>query len=232
MTSPTSPDHGVALTERAIAAVEADPHRLVLGHLEAAGPWVGVTRTPFPAELLATAAFPGGRPLPPSLRRWLGYDTGLLRRFGWFGATTWYAEPAGAAGADRGFELTPRPLGELARAEFGDGWGSVYDALSDRFDECFLLPGGSDSRRVLATGEPDAFGEYPVFALDIDDLPCIELMYPGFDVYLADTAGVISRRGSGYSALSEDPRYAARMHTHARNAFGGAMAEECLDLPS
>ncbi|MFJ1705938.1 hypothetical protein [Kitasatospora sp. NPDC088346] len=228
-----SPDHGLALTERAIAAVDADPHRLVLDYNEAAGPWVGGERTPFPADLLATAALPGGRPLSPSLRRWLAYDTSLLRRFGWFGPTTWYADrPTGATGADPGFELTPRPLGELARAEYGDGWGAVYDALSGRFPECFLLPGGSDSRRVLAVGAPDGHGEYPVFALDIDDLPCIELMYPGFDVYLADTAGLITRRGSGYSALAADHRYGARMHLHARHAFGGAMAEECLDPPS
>ena len=64
-------------------------------------------------------------------------------------------------------------------------WASLFEPIADRFGECFLLPGGSDSRRVLAVGEPDTIGEYPVLALDVDDMPFLGLMYPGFDVYLA-----------------------------------------------
>ncbi|WP_406194365.1 hypothetical protein OH807_05025 [Kitasatospora sp. NBC_01560] len=206
-------EHGAALTERVVAAVAADPGRPVVGHAPSAGPWLTGAPEPLPAGAPAAAAFPSGRPLPPSLRRWLAFDTGLLRRSGWLGPD------------DR---FTPRPLGRLARDEFGEPWGSCFDPLSDRFDECFLLPGGSDSRRVLATGEADAYGEYPVFALDVDDLPCIELMYPGLDVYLADTAGLIVRRGTGYSALAQDAVYGPRMRTHARNAFDGQLYEECL----
>ncbi|MGW4893319.1 hypothetical protein ACWEQL_13810 [Kitasatospora sp. NPDC004240] len=213
----TAADHGVALTERVIASVEADPHRRVLDHDRFAGSWVTGEPEPVPTGVLASAVFPSGRPLPPSLRRWLGYDSGLLRRYGWLGPD------------DR---FTPRPIGALARAEFGDGWGSVFDALEDRFDECFLLPGGSDSRRVLATGEPDEYGEYPVFVLDVDDLPCIELMYPGLDVYLADTAGLITRDGEGYSCLAEDRTYGARMRVHAKNYLAGELYEECLEWPS
>ncbi|WP_354644402.1 hypothetical protein [Kitasatospora camelliae] len=216
-TAASGPDHGVALTERVIAAVAADPGRPVLDYHPFTGAWVEGAPEPVPAEVLATATFPSGRPLPPGLRRWLAFDSGLLRRSGWFD--------------DGDHTFTPRPLGELARDEFGDGWGAVYDALSDRFDECFLLPGGSDSRRVLATGTADDAGEYPVFVLDVDDIPCIELMYPGLDVYLADTAGLITCQGEGYSALAADPRYAARMHTHARNFLAGRMHEECLDFP-
>jgi hypothetical protein len=67
-----------------------------------------------------------------------------------------------------------------------------------------------------------------VFALDVDDIPCIELMYPGLDVYLAHTAGVIEvDPGLGYSALADDPRYAARMRDHARNFFAGRLHEGC-----
>ncbi|WP_216678553.1 hypothetical protein [Streptomyces sp. MNP-20] len=87
---------------------------------------------------------------------------------------------------------------------------------------------GSDSRRVLATGAVDEYGEYPVFALDIDDLPCIELMYPGLDVCLADTAGLITRAGHRYSAPADDPAYGPRMRTHARQVFAGELAQECL----
>ncbi|MFE3108215.1 hypothetical protein ACFXKJ_12720 [Kitasatospora indigofera] len=218
MTSSTTADHGVALTERAISSVEADPLRLVLGHNRFAGPWLVEGRArPVPAAALASVTLPGGRALSPSLRRWLAFDSGFLRRSGWFGP---------AEGADGGLVLTPRPLGEIARAEFGDGWGQAFDPLSERFAECFLLPGGSDSRRVLAVGEPDDYGEHPVLALDIDDLPCIELMYPGLDVYLADTAGVITVPGEGYSAAAGDARYAARMRAHARNHLAGELSED------
>ncbi|MER6364077.1 hypothetical protein [Kitasatospora sp. NPDC001527] len=210
---PPSDAHGVALTERAIAAVAADPHRPILDYGPWAGPWLTGEPEPLPAGLLAGAVFPSGRPLPPSLRRWLAFDAGLLRRFGWLD------------GAGR---FTPRSLGDLARDELGDLWGSCFATVSDRFDECFLLPGGSDSRRVLATGAGDEHGEYPVFALDVDDIPSVELMYPGLDVYLADTSGVITVDLDGYSCLARDGVYARRMLTHAHRVFGGRFAEECL----
>ncbi|MGW6742438.1 hypothetical protein ACWGDX_17210 [Streptomyces sp. NPDC055025] len=205
--------HGVELTDRVIASVEADPHRLVLDYDTRAGPWLAAAADPVPGDELASMVFPSGRPLPPSLRRWLTFDSSLLRRFGWF---------------DSDLRFTPRTVGRLARDEFGDGWGEGFEALSARLDECFLLPGGSDSRRVLATGEPDEYGEYPVFALDVDDLPCVELMYPGLDVYLADTAGIISRREDSYSSLIDDGTYASRMRAHAHNALAGDLHRTCL----
>ncbi len=210
---PPTAAHGTALTERVIASVEADPHRPILAYSPWAGPWLTGEPEPLPADLLADAVFPSGRPLPPSLRRWLAFDAGLLRRFGWL---------------DGDGRFTPRSLGELAHDELGELWGSCFDPVSDRFDECFLLPGGSDSRRVLATGVGDAHGEYPVYALDVDDLPCIELMYPGLDVYLADTCGLLTIEGDGYSSLAEDAVYGRRMLTHAHQVFGGGFAEECL----
>lgn len=208
--------HGEPLVERVVAAVEADPGRRVVEYDPSAGPWVDGLAAGVPSQTLASAVFPSGRPLAPSLRRWLAFDAGLLSRYGWFGAD---------------FAFTPRTLGQLARDVFGEGWGSCFDteSLGERFGECFLLPGGSDSRRVLATGIADEYGEYPVFALDIDDIPCIELMYPGFDVYLAHTAGVIdvdTRRG--YSALADDARYGRRMRAHAQSFLAGKMYEDCF----
>ncbi|MZE54905.1 hypothetical protein GTY86_27255 [Streptomyces sp. SID5770] len=211
-----SAEHGVPLTDRVIASVRADPGRPVLDYNAWAGPWLAGAAEPLADGVLAEAVFPSGRPLPPSLRRWLAFDSGLLRRFGWL---------------DGESRFTPRTLGRIGRDEFGNGWGAPFEALSERFGECFLLPGGSDSRRVLATGEPDAYGEYPVFALDVDDLPCVELMYPGLDVYLAETAGLVARAEGGYSSLAADPVYGPRMRTHARNAFAGRFHEECLDWP-
>ncbi|KUF15119.1 hypothetical protein [Streptomyces silvensis] len=214
MALPTDAAHGVALTERVIASVEADPSRLILDYAPWAGPWVSEAAEPVPAGVLDAAVFPSGRPLPPSLRRWLAYDGDMLRRFDWF---------------DPEYRFTPRTLGQLALDEYGDMWGACYEPLSSRFDECFLLPGGSDSRRVLATGEPDEYGEYPVFALDVDDLPCIELMYPGLDVYLADTAGLLAaREAPGYSTLADDREYGRRMRSHARQVFAGELSEICL----
>lgn len=45
---------------------------------------------------------------------------------------------------------------------------------------------------MLAVTEPDGEGEHPVLALDFDDLPFGGPMYPGFEVYPADTAGPLS----------------------------------------
>ncbi|WAL75792.1 hypothetical protein OU787_32185 [Kitasatospora sp. YST-16] len=213
-TDPVDPaDHGRALTERVIAEVAADPSRQVLEHDRFAGRWVEGPLRPRP-EL---AAFPDGHPLPPSLRAWLAYDSGMLERHGWFGA-------------DGG--LAPRTLGEIAVEEFGEPWGSCFEPFSGLFGACFLLPGGSDSRRVLSVGphgERDGLGEYPVFALDVDDLPYAVLMHPGFDVYLAETAGVLPSDGRpGYDSLKHDPRYAARMRAHARGRLKGGYELLCL----
>jgi hypothetical protein len=38
-------------------------------------------------------------------------------------------------------------------------------------------------RRVLAVGEPDSEGGYPVLAIDVDGAPYAGLMYSVFDVY-------------------------------------------------
>ena len=220
-TGPPVAEHGVALVERVIASVRADPHRPVSTWAYGyacpplpAGPWVHGEPDPMPADLLATAVFPSGRPLPPSLRRWLAFDTGMLRHFGWL---------------DSGYRFTPSTLGRLTRARYGDTWAGFFEqaSMGARFDECFLLPGGADSCRVLVTGAADEYGEYPVLALDVDDIPCAELMYPGFDVFLADTAGLLEKpEARGYSALAEDPRYRARMSTQARRYFDGRLHEE------
>ncbi|KDN81063.1 hypothetical protein [Kitasatospora cheerisanensis] len=200
------------LVERAIAAVAADPSRQVLSYNRFAGPWVEGELRPRGVD-----TFPGGHPLPESLRTWLAYDGGMLARHGWF---------------DRAGGLAPRTLGEIAVEEFGEPWGSCFEPFSDRFGGCFLLPGGSDSRRVLSlgpNGERDELGEYPVFALDVDDLPYAVLMYPGFDAYLADTAGVLDpAEGEGYDALKNDRRFAHRMRTHARDRLAGDYDLLCL----
>ncbi|WP_033341269.1 hypothetical protein [Catenuloplanes japonicus] len=205
----TGDAHGAALVERVIESVRPDPGRSMLSYRTV--PWVeGGTPAPRPSDGLT---FPSGRSLSPSLRAWLAFDGSLFDRHDWF--------------HDDG-TLAPRPLSELVSDELGEQpWGELFAPVDARFPECFLLPGGSDSRRVLVVSEPDAAGEYPVLAIDVDDLPCAALMYPGFDLYLAETAALIPPApGDGYSAWLADPTYGPRMRHHAKHLFAGATAIE------
>ncbi|MBC3840921.1 hypothetical protein GXW82_13540 [Streptacidiphilus sp. 4-A2] len=81
-----------------------------------------------PAELLASATFPSGRALPPSLRRWLAFDTGMLRKYGWL---------------DGSYGFTPLTFGAICVRRYGAEWGGYFAQapMAERFTECFLLPG-------------------------------------------------------------------------------------------
>ena len=199
----------MGLVERVIEALRANPDRSILNNERL------LPRHPNPIapEVLAAIVLPSGRTLSPSLRRWLEFDTTMLARAGWLASS-------------RGSVLTPRPVDDIATAEWGADWGGLYAPLAERFSECFLLPGGTDSRRIWATGQPDEYGEHPVFAMDIDDLPYVGLMYPGFDVYLADTFGLIESEADSYDALVNDPVYGGRMRQHAANWFAGNTSAE------
>lgn len=206
---------GSDLIELVIAQVRADPMAIAgfCGDSPLPNP------QPLPPEILTSLTFPSGHPLPPSLKRWLAFDASWLASFGWF------AE--GQPGV-----FTPRRIDEIVTAEFEELWGQMYEPLADRCGECFLLPGGSDSRRVYAvTGQPDALGEYPVLVIDTDDIPYAAVMYPGFDVFMSDEASVPGATFSfdTYESLSEDPRYASRIQSHANALFGGAVGAEIGD---
>lgn len=143
-----------------------------------------------------------GDDLPASLRHWLAHDTTLF---------------------DAGSAPVPRlPLGDLVQQELGEPWGELFEPLSARFDACVLLPGGSDSRRVLALGHPDEAGESAVFAIDCDDLPFIGLMYPGFDLYVADAYGLSPTSPDGYIWPVGDRVYGRRARHHAQAWLGGS----------
>ncbi|MGV9311062.1 hypothetical protein ACWDR0_02560 [Streptomyces sp. NPDC003691] len=201
--------HGVALTERVLAKVRRDPGASALAYQPV--PWVtdGIP-SPLAAGWLTGLNFPSGRPLSPSLAAWLAYDSSLFDRYDWFTGDN-----------DGSPAFDPRPLSELVGDEYGEMWAPEFALFDERFPECFLLPGGSDSRRFLAVTEPDGLGEYPVLALDFDDLPCVSLMYPGFDVYAADTAGLLGIEFETYSALADDRVYGPRMRRHAAHCFDG-----------
>lgn len=205
--------HGAALTRRVIDAVRPTIDRPMYEPVAWVGhtPWVDGAASPMPQDALTTAVFPSGRPLSPALREWFAFDTSLFARHGWFTTDGAFA---------------PRSLDQLVADEFGAPWGEAFAPLAERFAECFLLPGGSDSRRVLAVGEPDSAGEYPVLALDIDDMPFVGLMYPGFDVYVAEAAGLVRCEFDTYTALAADPVYGPRLREHAAHRFAGDLCDE------
>jgi hypothetical protein len=158
---------GAALVERIIGALPT-----------------GKPRHPVAEAQLATLRFPGGEPLPPSLRRWLAFD----------------AEHPRLVGLPDRPAFEPLSFAELLEQEFGRGasrgWDTIIAALPG---DCFLLPGGADTRCFLYVGRADALGEYPVLVVDTDDLPFVSIACPGFDAWLAVDAGVFQRaRGKSF----------------------------------
>lgn len=204
---------GVALIDLVIAHVRDDP--ACISGFCGERPLRRVR--PAAPDALDRLTFPGGKPLSPSLKRWLAFDISWLHDLGWFASLD---------------ELTfaPRSLDAIVEEECGS-WGEAFAPLGRRLPECFLLPGGSDSRRIYAVCEPDAMGEYPVLAVDTDDIPYVGIMYPGFDVFMADEAGfhISSGVADTYEALFDDPRYLPRMTQHAAHLFRGKPGAECYD---
>jgi hypothetical protein len=190
---------GAELVERVIATIEADGG--VLGGC-------GIPNhkaEPLPAEILDSLTFPGGRPLPPSLRRFLQYDYSYL----------------GVLEDPKAPRLAFRSFTEMMKQEFdartADMYGEFEKILPGR---CLVVPGGSDSRRFLYAGEPDAHGEYPVFVVDTDELPFVCLAYPGLDLYLADGAVTDILKGT-YTDCFRHRGYKPALVDQARRNFGG-----------
>ena len=181
---------------------------------------------PLAPEVIERLTFPSGRLLPPSLKRWLAFDAGWLESFGWFSSL----EP---------LNFSPRTVGQIADDEFDhgliaelagvEGGLDFYAPLDERLPECFLLPEGTDSRRIFAVIEPDELGEYPVLVIDEDDVPYAAIMYPGFDVYMADEAGILDLDFDTYESLHADERYKTRMTQHADRIFHGKLGAEMQD---
>lgn len=204
---------GVALIDLVIAHVREAPE-CISGYC---GEHPLHRARPVPPDVLDTLTFPGGKPLSPSLKRWLAFDASWLHDLGWFASLDDLA-------------FTPRPLDEIVEEEF-ESWGEAFAPLDARLPHCFLLPGGTDSRRIYAICEPDETGEYPVLVVDTDDIPYVGVMYPGFDVFMADEAGlhIPASDTDTYEALFDDPRYRSRMLQHATHLFHGKPGVECYD---
>ena len=218
MSTPTSPSHGAPLIDAVVEHLRDTPTSL----RDFCGWNVLTEAQPLDPAVLSTLTFPSGRPLPPSLARWLAFDASWLDEYDWFNDTR--------------TALTPRTLSEIVREEYGYeplemGDGTSFDPMDlwtpadQYFPECFLLPDGCDSRRVFAVTQPDRYGEYPVLVTDDDDGAYLAVMYPGIDVYLAERVGVLDLPDRGcYTDLVNHAEYAERMAAHAAHPpFDGAV---------
>ncbi|MEU6084665.1 hypothetical protein [Streptomyces sp. NPDC047108] len=209
--------HGVPLVERVIEKVGR----------EGFGGFCGAPRldapVPLPAAAVKGLRMPGGKPLPPSLRRWLEFDASWLAGLGWF------TDSATPALEGNTLSATAHEMYGFDRSEYM--WTEMFADFEVLLPgSCFPLVGGCDSRRLVYAGEPDSFGEYPVLVTDIDDLPYVAVMYPGLDVYLADEAGVIDLDFGTYTELADHPVYGARMREHATRTGLGPEGKEIYDL--
>ncbi|WP_067834631.1 hypothetical protein [Nocardia lijiangensis] len=205
--------HGAALIELVIAKVQQD------GVPGSDAPDID-DPVPLAPEVIDRLRLPGDRQLPPSLRRWLAFDSSWLSSVGWY-------EEAGDPVFDG------RALG--ATAEWMYGPGDMMATMFVEFEKllpspCLPLVGGSDSRRLLYLGWPDSTGEYPVLVTDTDDLPYVAVMYPGLDVYLADLVGVIDLDFDTYTSLADHPEYGPRIREHVENTKLGPDGIEYQDL--
>ena len=167
---------------------------------------------PLTRAQIAQLSMPDGSEIPQSLAAWLAYDT--LPIF------------EGSKSAPR---LKWRSFVEMMAEEFDDETAAHYADFSKLLTgKCLVLPDGSDSRRFMYAGKPDAHGEYPIFIVDTDELPWVGLAYPGFDAYIADgrLANVIT---DTYMDAWQHDHWAPHLEHHARTNFGGFKALDYQD---
>lgn len=156
-------------------------------------------------EELAGLSLPGGRPLPPSLAKLLAYDQDFLDVL--------------EDDDDGKLALSFRSFADMMAEQFDDETAENADFSDVLPGQCLLLDGDNESCRFMYVGEPDAFGEYPVFGVEIADLPLVVIEYPGLDVFLAD--------GVTEDILDEDadcfahPGYGPMLADQARRNFAG-----------
>src|SRR5262249_1734890 len=134
---------------------------------------------PIAKEVLAALHFPNGKPLPPSLAHFLAFDASwLIKEFRWFKAID---KPK--------FQLLSLPQFIKKHSQPFEDLFKMLKAQGISAD-CLELDAGSDSARLLYLGEQDEYGEYPVIDIDVDDVPQVMILWPGFDVWLAVESGM------------------------------------------
>jgi hypothetical protein len=155
----------------------------------------------------------GGRPVPPSLHRWLEVDGGWLQ----------------------GLADAPVRIAGLVERTFGPGTGSAFRELQNHLlpEPCALLPGvGETSARFLYLGPTDVHGEYTVLGVDIAEPPRVFVWSPGFDGWLAEEAGLIDVDRLEGQGLEEVPGWATAMERAARRVLGGPLEVLAEGSPS
>jgi hypothetical protein len=162
---------------------------------------------------IAELAFPGGRPLPPSLARFLAFDAEYLG----------VLEGNPPRLRFRSFMDMIRELKDFVTPE-------LYEVYTKKVftQPCLSLPAGSERTRFLYAGKPDAYGEYPIFALDLAEAPYVAMSQPGLDVYLAE--GVLSElTGHGYADDQDfNGVYGPDLVDQARRNFHGFVSIDML----
>jgi hypothetical protein len=217
-------ESGLSTSVQGVALIEAVINKIQKEGLKQFGGYSFDTPKPLSSEQIDSLTFPGGKPLSPCIKRWLRFDAS------WFEALGWLTRN------ENGVSFTGKIVSEFAAKEYGEDMKEFFAPLDKIFDGfLFLLPLGSDSRRALYVGKTDEVGEYPVFYTDIDDGADVGLMYPGFDVYMADLVGLFQLEFATYTALCTHPAFKDRMKTHSDNNLRGRTnidyfeAEDMLD---
>ncbi len=133
---------------------------------------------PVPSRVLNSLTFPGGEQLPPSLRHWLAFDG------------SWLADITNYFDGERFMTCT---IAEAVRDTISPDlfWDAFTELERYAQTPVFPLDIGSEQVRLLLLTGADRDGEYAVITADIDDSPMIWISAPGFDVWLADLAGLI-----------------------------------------
>jgi hypothetical protein len=157
-------------------------------------------------EELAGLSLPGGRPLPPSLAKFLAYDQDFLDVL--------------EDGDDGKLALSFRTFKDMMAEQFDDETAENADFTNVLPGQCLVLPGDGEARRFMYVGEPDAFGEYPVFVVDISDIPFVAIEYPGLDVFLAEGVTEVIL-DEDVDNCFEHPVYGPMLEDQARRNFAG-----------
>jgi hypothetical protein len=152
------------------------------------------TPRPLSPRQLATLTLPGGRPLPPSLRAWLAFDTE------WF-----FTSPE-----------APMWREEKVSAILRRMWDLPDDALEDELaevDERFpagglLLPQSAKQQHILYLGQVDEDGEHPIVAFE-DTPEGAWVKFAGFDAFVA------TELGHGKWKLPKEHKRLCRDHARA-----------------
>ncbi|WP_434425016.1 DUF6892 domain-containing protein [Nannocystis pusilla] len=166
--------------------------------------FAGAGPAPVPAAALARLSLPGGRPLPPSFRRWLECDGRYV----------------GVLGRGRKAQLVVRPFRELV-GEWKPRRSKAWNTLAT------LLPGDvvplleeDDTLVALYLGAADEQGEFPVLEVSADFMTTVSLSHPSFDVWIAERVGARERKIAAY-AMFDDPVHGAALRAQALRNLGG-----------